>query len=112
LPFFFLPLSGVFVLFAEKRDEMKLSDQYSLIEFRGNHLLVRNGKGQGSVSLDKGLQVNGSFAFLWRRFKGVDFSGKDIVDALVSEYEISEEEASSAATDIIGLWRSYGMIVE
>ena len=82
------------------------------MEFRGNNLLIKSDGKNGRVSLDKGLQVNGSFAFLWKTFTGRDFTSEDVAKALLSEYELSEEEASSAAMDIISLWREYNMIEE
>ena len=82
------------------------------MEFRGNNLLIKSDGKNGRVSLDKGLQVNGSFAFLWKTFTGRDFTPEDVAKALLSEYELSEEEASSAAMDIISLWREYNMIEE
>ena len=96
---------------------MRLKGTYTLMEFRGNYLLVRNGGEGGSngdsgrVSMDKGMQVNGSFAFLWKTFFGKDFTEKDIADALLSEYDLSVEEASSAASEIVSLWRENDMIL-
>lgn len=89
---------------------MRLIESYSIKEFRGTYLLIYSDKGKGSVDLQKGIQVNGSFAFLWKYFSSRDFTEEDIVNALLSEYDLSLDEAKSAASDIIALWRDHGMI--
>ena len=89
---------------------MRLKDSYTLMEFRGNYLLVCNGRGGTSASLDKGIQVNGSFAFLWKKFSGTEFSISDVVEAFLSEYDITREEAIQAASDIVSLWREKDML--
>ena len=91
---------------------MRLKSGYTILEFRGNNLLVSSDGKTGRVSLERGLQVNGSFAFLWKTFTGREFTPEDVTAALLSEYEITGEEASSAAKDIISLWREYNMIGE
>ena len=91
---------------------MRLNDSYTLMEFRGNNLLVRKDRKKGRVSLEKGLLVNGSFAFLWKTFTGVEFSVQDLSAALASEYDITQEEAVSAASEIVSLWRENSMIQE
>ena len=91
---------------------MRLKDSYTLMEFRGNHLLVASDGKKGRVSLEKGLLVNSSFAFLWKTFTGVEFTLQDLSAALTSEYDITPEEAASAASDIVSLWQEQSMIVE
>lgn len=81
---------------------MRLSGLCTLLEMRGKYLLLL-------PSVDKGgqeaLQVNESFAFLWRALEGKEFSPADVAAALQQEYGLDPEEAIRESDRIIALWR-------
>ena len=86
---------------------MRLIDQAILRELRGKPiLLVFNNKGT------RALEVNESFAFLWGKFQGRDFSLQEIARALVEEYDIAPETAENDALGVISIWKEKDLLIE
>ena len=86
---------------------MRLTDEAILRESRGKLiLLVFNNKGT------RAMEVNESFAFLWNKFSGTDFSTEDLASALVEEYEIDPESASVDASSTISIWKDSLLLKE
>ena len=57
------------------------------------------------------LEVNGSFAFLWERFSGKEFTPGE-VSALLEEHFGLEPEVAAAETEgIIELWESQHLLI-
>ena len=86
---------------------MRLTDEAILRESRGKLiLLVFNNKGT------RAMEVNESFAFLWNKFSGTDFTTEDLASALVEEYGIDPESASVDATSTITIWKDSLLLKE
>lgn len=86
---------------------MRLIDEAILKESRGKLILLvfdKNGT--------RAMEVNESFAFLWNKFSGTDFSTEDLASALVEEYEIDPESASVDALSTISIWRDSLLLKE
>ena len=77
---------------------MRLRGDCMVNSLRGKHLLTL---GDG-----RSFEVNESFAFLWKvAAEAGEFTSETLAEALVSNYEISPEEASSEADGTIKLWQ-------
>ena len=77
---------------------MRLRSDCMVNSLRGKHLLTL---GDG-----RSFEVNESFALLWEVAAAAgEFTVGTLAEALVSNYEISPEEASSEAARTIDLWQ-------
>ncbi len=55
------------------------------------------------------IVLNDTAAFLWKKFVQVDeFTCKDLVDALMEEYEIDEKTASDDVASLVNSWVESG----
>ena len=86
---------------------MRLIDEAILKESRGKLILLvfdKNGT--------RAMEVNESFAFLWNKFSGTDFTAEDLASALVEEYGIDPESASVDALSTISIWKDSLLLKE
>lgn len=88
---------------------MKLSRLCTLLEMRGKYLLLLP---SADLRGQQALEVNRSFAFLWRTFEGKDFAAADVTAALQQEYGLAEEEAVRESDGIIALWNKWQLTEE
>ncbi len=59
------------------------------------------------------IVLNETAAFLWKKFAGVEcFEVKDLVDALMEEYEIDEQTASTDAHALMQGWIDSGFALK
>jgi len=87
---------------------MRLSGQCLLLEMRGKYLLMTPAAAEGG---QEALQVNESFAFLWRQFRGkVDFSVAEVAQALQEQYGLDADEAEAESGKMVDLWRERGLL--
>ena len=86
---------------------MRLTDEAILKESRGKLiLLVFENKGT------RAMEVNESFAFLWNKFDGIDFTVEDLALALVEEYGIDPESAQADASQTVSIWKESSLLKE
>ncbi len=81
---------------------MRLSGLCTLLEMRGKYLLLLP---SADMRGQKALEVNQSFAFLWRTLEGKEFSPADVAAALRQEYGLDPEAADREAGQVIALWK-------
>lgn len=80
---------------------MRLSGLCTLLEMRGKYLLLLP---SADMRGQQALEVNQSFAFLWRTLEGKEFSPADVAAALQQEYGLDPEDAAREAGQVIALW--------
>ena len=56
------------------------------------------------------LQVNDSFAFLFRQVYGTSFTLEDLTKALSENYSLPRDVAMAEATVTLNLWKKQGLI--
>ena len=81
---------------------MRLSSLCTLLEMRGKYLLLLP---SADLRGQEALEVNESFAFLWRTLEGKVFSAADVAAALQQEYDLDPEIALRESDRIIALWK-------
>ena len=69
-------------------------------------------EGLENINFNKLLSLNSSAAFLWKEVEGKDFVVKDLADALVREYGITEELALKDSQNLLDSWRAAGVLDE
>ena len=81
---------------------MRLSSLCTLLEMRGKYLLLLP---SADLRGQEALEVNESFAILWRTLEGKVFSAADVAAALQQEYDLDPEIALRESDRIIALWK-------
>lgn len=81
---------------------MRLSGLCTLLEMRGKFLLLLP---SADLRGQQALEVNRSFAFLWRALEGKEFSEADVVSVFRQEYGLDPDEAVRESGQIIALWK-------
>ncbi len=84
---------------------MKLSGHCRLHKSRGKHVLIMYGRSTHA------LEVNESFAHIWRHFSALEFTEADVASFLESTYNLDAAKAEREASQIIGLWQEHQMII-
>lgn len=71
---------------------------------------IVTGEGLAQVNFNKLISLNTSAAYLWKEVEGKQFDEQVLANLLMSEYDVSEEEAINDATDVIKSWLEVGII--
>lgn len=88
---------------------MRLKDGFVLRDIAGSFMVVPVGKRTQEVPGVIALTESG--AILWRRLEqGAD--EKDLVQALLDEYEVSEDQATADVRAFVGKAREQGLLEE
>ncbi|MBQ3527180.1 MAG: PqqD family protein [Clostridia bacterium] len=88
---------------------MKLNKNFVLRDIAGNKVILP--WGSATVDLNGMLRVNSSGVLLWNALEnGADI--EDLVEALMSEYDVDRETAISDVTAFIEKLKKFGCIEE
>lgn len=89
---------------------MKLNRNFRLDKVGEEQVLVNTTANKADLSAV--FSLNEPAAWLWRRIGEGDFSEKDCVDWILSEYEVSRKVAEKDVHSMVLLWRRYGMVID
>lgn len=89
---------------------MKIKSGFKLNTVCGETFLVP--MGEGNVDYSKLIALNESSLLLWKRMEQGDFSTDDLVNALLEEYEVTEEVARKDVEIIIRQFKEENIITE
>ena len=87
---------------------MKIDPKFKLRTLAGESVLFLPGQVGGETS--KLLALNEASALLYQQFKDKDFGIDDIVDFILSEYEIDEPTARNDAREWVETLKKHGVI--
>lgn len=66
-----------------------------------------------SVDMNHVYTFNDTAAYLWEQIKDKeDFTIQDLIIALTSEYDVTEDIAKADVTELINIWKEAGFIVK
>lgn len=74
---------------------MVINPDYKFREIAGEIIAVK--QGSSDVDMTRVISLNSSAHVLYKEFAGKDFTTEDVEQALISIYNISEEEAKTGA---------------
>ncbi len=89
---------------------MKIKDGFVLEEVGGDYLAVAVGDRAGDFS--GMVRMNGTGAFLWNKLSEKNMTRRELIDAVLAEYEVDEARVT---TDVIAFeekLRSNGILDE
>lgn len=88
---------------------MKIKDTFILRNVAGSNIVLP--VGASSESFSGMMTLNESGVFLWNSLKN-DISMDDLVNALLSEYNVSADQAKEDAEEFVKSLRSAGVLEE
>ncbi|MCR4660197.1 MAG: PqqD family protein [Bacteroidales bacterium] len=88
---------------------MRLDSTYKIYSVEGENVILQP-LVDGAMSRVVGF--NESSLFLWNGFQNVDFNADDLVQALLSEYEVEESVARADVDGLLAQLRDNGLLIE
>ncbi len=89
---------------------MQIKGKFKLNQVCNDRFLVP--MGEENVDFSKLVALNESSVLLWQRMEQGEFTIEDLVEVILSEYEIDEESARRDIMDIISKFKEEGMIID
>ena len=89
---------------------MRLKSGFVLEEVGGTYLAVA--VGERAEELKVLIRLNSTGAFLWQKLAERDVTEGDLVDALLSEYEVDRDVAVKCVADFVKSVRNGGLLDE
>ncbi|MBR0072947.1 MAG: PqqD family protein [Bacteroidales bacterium] len=86
---------------------MKINDKYKLTVLADENVVFIPGTVDGEQS--KLMVLNATSTWLWENLLGKDFETKDVVNLLLSEYDVDEATATADAMEWVSLLDSYNI---
>lgn len=80
---------------------MRLKEDCRIISLRGHHLLTTG---------EKSLEVNQSFAKIWKIAAAESFSTESLTGKVMLEYDITKSEAEREVSNLIDIWRNHNLL--
>ena len=88
---------------------MKIKDGYILREVAGNSIVIA--VGDESLNFNGIITINGAGTFLWEKLTH-GASKQDLLDAMLSEYDIDEETASRDIDEFVQKLRTSNLLCD
>lgn len=87
---------------------MRIKEGFQLREVCGEYVVVAHG--MKNIDFSKVINLNESAADMWKAVIGKEFEVEDLKDALLTNYEVSEEQALADARRVAEEWKEIGLI--
>ena len=87
---------------------MKINPKYKLRTLAGENVVFL--QGEVEVKTSKLITLNEASVFLWNSFKDRDFSVDDVINLILSEYEVDAETAHKDAQEWIDSLKNCGIL--
>ena len=80
---------------------MRLKEDCKIISLRGHYLLTTG---------EKSLEVNQSFAEIWKIAAAESFSAESLTEKVMRKYDITKSEAECEVSILIDTWRNNNLL--
>ncbi len=87
---------------------MRINSRYKLRNLAGESVLFLQGEVDGETS--KLMTFNEASVLLWNNFCNKDFETEDVVNFILSEYDIDEQTARKDAQEWVEVLRNNGVL--
>ena len=91
-------------------DIMKTVQGFKLRKLGNEFILV--GESLELINFNKMITLNETAAFLWQEAEKGEFTVASLVEALLTEYEVSAEQAQADVTTTVQAWLEAGIITQ
>ena len=90
--------------------QMRIKDNLRLRKIGSRSMVVR--EVEGEVNMTDVFTLNATASDIWSAFAGKDFTGEDLVEYLIDNYEVTLERAEADVADLLSRWKEFGLIDE
>jgi hypothetical protein len=87
---------------------MKIKNGFELRNICGEYIIVAYGV--ENIDFTKVITLNESAAFLWNEVFGKDFTEQEMVESLLSEYEVERPQAEKDVKALVDSWVEAGLV--
>lgn len=87
---------------------MRIKSGFELRNICGEHIVVAYGA--ENVDFTKLITLNESAAYLWKQVIDKDFCEEDLVQLLLTEYDVDKEQVSADVKDLLASWKNAGLV--
>lgn len=87
---------------------MRIKSGFELRDICGEHIVVAYGA--ENVDFTKLITLNESAAYLWKLVIDKDFGEEDLVQLLLTEYDVEKEQASADVKELLASWKNAGLV--
>ena len=90
--------------------QMRIKDNLRLRKIGSRSMVVR--EVEGEVNMTDVFTLNSTASDIWSAFAGKDFTGEDLVEYLIDNYEVTSERAEADVAALLSRWKEFGLIDE
>lgn len=90
--------------------QMRIKDNLRLRKIGSRSMVVR--EVEGEVNMTDVFTLNSTASDIWSAFAGKDFTGEDLVEYLIDNYEVTLERAEADVAALLSQWKEFGLIDE
>ena len=87
---------------------MIIKNGFELRNICGEYIIVAYGV--ENIDFTKVITLNESAAFLWNEVFGKDFTEQEMVESLLSEYEVERPQAEKDVKALVDSWVEAGLV--
>ncbi|MBR0046203.1 MAG: PqqD family protein [Bacteroidaceae bacterium] len=87
---------------------MRIKKGFELRKICGENIIIAHGV--ENIDFTKVITLNESAAFIWNQVADKDFTEQDMVEALLSEYEVEKPKAEADVKALVASWKEAGLV--
>ncbi|MCQ2095012.1 MAG: PqqD family protein [Bacteroidaceae bacterium] len=87
---------------------MRIKSGFELRKICRENIVISHGL--NNINFTKVVSLNESAAFIWDNIKDKDFSLDDMVNLIMTEYDVDDETARKDCSQLLTQWKEVGYI--
>ena len=87
---------------------MEIKKGFELRDVCGENIVIAHGL--ENIDFTKVITLNESAAYIWRNVEGKEFTEEDMVNLLLSEYEVEKSQAQADVKALVASWLREGLV--
>lgn len=87
---------------------MRIKEGMNVRDLCGEKIVLA--EGESNIDFSVLIRLNESAAFVWQSVEGKDFTIEDMVEALLSEYEVDRETALADCKTLVSQWEEANIL--
>ena len=87
---------------------MRIKNGFEVRNICGENIILAHGV--ENIDFTKVITLNESAEFIWSKMVDKDFTEEDMVDVLLSEYEVEKSQAEADVKALVASWKEAGLV--
>lgn len=87
---------------------MRVKKGFELRKVCNENIIISHGI--ENIDFSKVISLNESAAYLWHKISEKEFDEKEMVDALLEEYDVDEATAAADVASLVNMWIEAGLV--